>query len=277
MCNLHKIGLQLVISLEKDICNASVASKEVTMKDEENKKHKETKEPGTAGTYFETREQLQMVAKRSVAKKIVTKLLHEGDSILLDAGTSSYPIALEIAEKAQQDPGHTHYTIMTHNYMAFDIVVKQVPREAMCNILLTGGRYDVDLNALFGLQTIKSYEGFHPKVVLLAVSALEADTGLYCHGNTEEFPVKEIIFGKRAIDRIIVADHTKLGMPDALCFGQTSKLRANVENCILVTDEPHKEDGPGAKEKFEKAKERFEKERKTLTGTYGIKIEIAEI
>ena len=162
---------------------------------------------------------------------------------------------------------------MTHNYRAFQILVEKVPLEAKCNILLTGGRYDEDLNALFGWQTSMAYEKFHPKVVLLAVSALEADTGLYCHGNTEEFPVKQIIFGKRAIDRIIVADHTKLGKPDALCFGETPKLRDNVENCILVTDEPSKDGGADAKERFE----RFEKERKILTGKYSIRIEIADI
>ncbi len=230
-------------------------------------------------TYFNAKEQLQMPEKRAVAKKIVSQLLHEGDSILLDAGTSSYPIAEEIAEKAKGEPGSTHYTIMTHNYMAFDILVKNVPREAMCNILLTGGRYDEDLNALFGLQTLKAYDEFHPKVVLLAVSALEASTGLYCHGNTEEFPVKQRIFEKPAVDRIIVADHTKLGRPDALCFGATSELTAHVENCILVTGEPkpHKGDGSDAKEKFEKTRERFEKERKTLTGKYGVKIEIADV
>ena len=233
--------------------------------------------PISAGTYFRAKERLQMPAKRAVAKKIVNQLLHEGDSILLDAGSSSYPIAEEIAEKAKREPGTTHYTIMTHNYMAFDILVKSVPREAMCNILLTGGRYDEDLNALFGLQTLKSYEEFHPKVVLLAVSALEANTGLYCHGNTEEFPVKQRIFEKPAVDRVIVADHTKLGRPDALCFGATSNLTTHVENCILVTDEPRKGDGPDAKERFEKSKERFEKEHRILTGKYGIKIEIAEI
>jgi DeoR/GlpR family transcriptional regulator of sugar metabolism len=236
-----------------------------------------TQEPVQTTTYFNTREQLQMSAKRAVAKKIVTQLLHEGDSILLDAGTSSYPIAEEIANKAQLEPGNTHYTIMTHNYEAFNILATRVPRLAMCNILLAGGRYDEDLNALFGVQTIKAYKGFHPKVVLLAVSALEADTGLYCHGNTEEFPVKQLIFKKRAVDRVIIADHTKMGRPDALCFGETHQLLVNVDNCILVTDEPRKGSGPDAKAKYDRAKERFEKERKILTGTYGVNIEIADL
>jgi DeoR/GlpR family transcriptional regulator of sugar metabolism len=205
-----------------------------------------------------------------VAKKIVTTLLHEGDSILLDAGSSSYPIADEIAEKAVREPESTHYTIMTHNYKAFQILVERVPRKAMCNILLTGGRYDEDLNALFGLQTLMAYESFFPRVVLLAVSALQARTGLYCHGNTEELPVKQLIFQKPATSRVIIADRTKLGKPDALCFGATSKLRNDVENCFLVTDEPGKDAGRDVKE-------RFEEERKILTTNYGVKIVIADI
>jgi hypothetical protein len=44
-----------------------------------------------------------------------------------------------------------------------------------------------------------------------------------------------------------------------------------------VTDEPRKGSGPDAKAKYDRAKERFEKERKILTGTYGVNIEIADL
>ena len=60
----------------------------------------------------------------------------------------------------------------------------------MVNIVLAGGRYDVDLNALFRPQTIMAYDYFFPRIVLIAVSALVADQGLFGHGNTEELPVK---------------------------------------------------------------------------------------
>jgi len=224
----------------------------------------------TTKSYFQEREGLLQKIKLAVAKKVVENFLHEGDSILLDAGTSLYPIAQEIASKAQRDSASTHFTIITHNYTAFQLLVDQVPRDANLNIILAGGRYDRDLNALFGPQTIMAYEKFFPRVVLIGISGMVADQGLFCHGNTEELAVKEVIFRKGARDRIIVADHSKLGIPDALCFGTSQNLRANVDNCFVITDEPSKDSDKTLREKFQRELER-------LTSVYGVKVETAKV
>jgi DeoR/GlpR family transcriptional regulator of sugar metabolism len=189
-------------------------------------------------SYFRARDQQHRDVKASVARCIVENYLNEGDSILLDAGSSLYPIAQIIAQKAQSEPGRTHFTIMTHNYKAFEELVKGVPREANLNIVLAGGRYDQDLNALFGKQTVDAYNDFFPRVVLIGISGFVAEIGLFCHGNTEELAVKEAIFGKRARDRIIVADHTKIGLLDGFKFGDAQHLLAKVDRCVVVTDQP---------------------------------------
>jgi DeoR/GlpR family transcriptional regulator of sugar metabolism len=88
--------------------------------------------------------------------------------------------------------------------------------------------------------------------VLIGVSALSAEIGLFCHGSTEELAVKKAIFGKRARDRIIVADYTKIGSLDGFRFGEAQGLRANVSRCILVTDAPPADSPLEARERFEK-------------------------
>ncbi|MBN2286940.1 MAG: DeoR/GlpR transcriptional regulator [Tissierellales bacterium] len=217
-------------------------------------------------TYFETREELRKQAKLKIAKKIVKDFLHEGDSILIDAGTSLYPIAQEIVNQAKENTERTHFTIITHNYSAFQTLVEDVPRDANLNIVLSGGRYDRDLNALFGPQTIMAYEYFFPKVVLIGISGMVADIGLFCHGNTEELAVKEVIFNKGARDRIIVADYTKLGIPDALRFGEAQNFKANVDNCIIVTDVPEKTEKKEIRDKVES-------ELDKLRNVYRVKVE----
>ena len=217
-------------------------------------------------SYFQKREEKKEV-KLAVARFVVDEFLHEGDSILLDAGTSLYPIAEEIANRTIQDPDESHFTIITHNYMAFQILVDKVPKEANLNIVLAGGRYDQDLNALFGSQTTMAYENFFPRVVLIGVSGIVADQGLFCHGNTEELSVKEVIFRKGARDRIIIADHTKVGIPDALRFGESQHLLAGVENCILVTDDPPENADP-------KLVARFRGEIEKLQTTYRVQVRI---
>jgi DeoR/GlpR family transcriptional regulator of sugar metabolism len=192
-------------------------------------------------TYFETLETVNLPAKIAVARYIVDHFLQEGDSIILDAGTSLFPIAEEIARRATERPESLHFTIMTHNYRAFQVLVEMVPLGARLNVVLAGGRYDRDLNALFGPQTITAYDNFFPRVVLLGVSGLVAEVGVFCHGNTEELPVKEVIVNKETRDRIIVADYTKLGQLDAMRFGLTNNLLAGARRCLLVTDQPGQE------------------------------------
>ena len=204
---------------------------------------------GDTSTFFGARDQEHRPAKTAVAKCIVDEYLKEGDSILLDAGSSLYPIAEMIAQRATVAPERTHFTIMTHNYKAFEVLVK-VPREANLNIVLAGGRYDRDLNALFGNQTVDAYAGFFPRIVLLGMSAFTTEIGLFCHGNTEELAVKRAIFEKQARDRIIVADYTKIGQVDGFLYGHASGLGSRVKRCVLVTDQPPDDADADAKNRF---------------------------
>jgi DeoR/GlpR family transcriptional regulator of sugar metabolism len=193
----------------------------------------------TAKSYFDIQDERRSSAKRLVAQYIVEEFLREGDSILLDAGTSLYPLAEGIVQMAEEEPEHTHFTVMTHNYRAFEILVK-APRRANLNIILAGGRYDQDLVALFGTQTTSNYATFFPRAVVIGISGLVADIGLFCHGNTEEIQLKEDIFSKACLRRIIVADHSKLGVMDSFRFGKATEMRAGAEECIVVTDKPEK-------------------------------------
>lgn len=192
-------------------------------------------------SYFEIQIDKQRESKIAIAKFIVEEFLQgEGDSIILDAGTSLSPIAKEIAEKALGFPERTHFTIMTHNYEAFQTLVS-VPSSANMNIVLAGGRYDKDLNALFGPQTTNNYALFFPRVVLIGASGFVAQEGLFCHGNTEELSVKQVIFKKGCRDRIIVTDYAKLGTPDALKFGESKELKEGANRCVVVTNKPPKD------------------------------------
>ena len=112
-------------------------------------------------TYYKKRESVNAIEKARIAKYIVKEYLSEGDSFILDAGTSLTPIANEIVNKTIEIHEEPHFSIMTHNYEAFGSLVKADPK-ANLNIFLAGGRHDNDLNALFGLQTKMAYEEFFP-------------------------------------------------------------------------------------------------------------------
>ena len=235
-------------SNDDDVCNQAHSAKSNQGK-------------GPPKTYFEIQLGKQRQAKIAIARLIVDSYLMGGDSIILDAGTSLSPIAEEIARKAVESPESAHFTVMTHNYEAFQILVG-VPSAANLNIVLAGGRYDKDLNALFGPQTTTNYEQFFPRVVLIGASGFVADQGLFCHGNTEELPVKRVIVRKPCRDRIIITDYLKLGTPDALRFGESKELRMDADRCIVVTNKPPKDADQKTLERYEKEIERLQNNAK---------------
>jgi DeoR/GlpR family transcriptional regulator of sugar metabolism len=223
------------------------------------------KKARSARSYFDIQEEKRQEYKAAVADLIAGRYFHEGDSILLDAGTSLYPLANRIVSVSKDSPDSTHFTIMTHNYRAFEILVG-APKEANLNIVLAGGRYDQDLKALFGAQTSSNYETFFPRTVVIGISGLVADVGLFCHGNTEELQVKELIFKKACARRIIVADHTKLGQQDSFLFGKSVDLRAGTDECVVVTTMPSQSDNSAVRDRYHGEVEKLRKK-------YGITVE----
>jgi len=159
------------------------------------------------------------IAKEEVARHAVRKYLAPGDSLVIDAGTALMPIATFIGEGSE-----TSYSVMTHNYAAFQALQERAVKVKGLNVFLAGGRYDDDLNAFFGEETCNAYETFGPSKVFVGVSALSVGAGLRCRGNTEELQVKKLMIRLPAKHRIIVADFTKFGKIDALQFADVSDL-----------------------------------------------------
>lgn len=205
-----------------------------------------TKTDGTGG-YFDAQSSRVTTAKQKIAKHAVANFLAPGDSIVIDAGTTLWPIAEELA-KAKE----TSYSVMTHNYIAFEQLQARA-KERGVNLFLAGGRYDDDLKAFFGDLTCRAYESFGPRKVFIGVSGLSAGFGLRCRGNTEESQVKDLISKLPAQHRIIVADFTKFGNTDALQFANTADLTiATMEQAeghtpfkvcaTIVTNRPNEKD-----------------------------------
>lgn len=218
--------------------------------------------------YYDVRSSLRIFSKYAVALRAVA-LLEEGDSMLIDAGTSLTPIAMIIRKLAEKSPDQTHYTIMTHNQAAFD-ALSDTPPEARFNVFQTGGRYDRDLNASFGHQAEMAYLRYHPRWIFIGQNGLVADLGLFCHGNTEELALKKEIFSMAAWGRVIISDYSKIGVPGGLLFGDSMNLTTNVNECWIITDDIHDEKfkPDHYNESFKQRQERFENQIRSLDETY---------
>lgn len=226
-------------------------------------------------SYYDVRGMQRQFSKYAVAL-CATKLLEEGDSLLIDAGTSLTPIAKLIRRMADIMTDHTHYTVMTHNNEAFN-ALSDAPPNARFNVFQTGGRYDLDLKASFGHQAETAYLRFHPRWVFIGQNGLEADLGLFCHGNTEELALKKEIFAMPAWGRVVISDFSKIGRPGGLLFGDSANLITNVDHCVVISDDIHDEKYKGEvgnNEEGKRAIELFEAQLRALQETYQVTIKL---
>ncbi len=212
-------------------------------------------------SFYEAKQRENLLDKIAISL-LSNCLLSEGDSIIIDAGTSLTPIAKIIKERAQEKPKQTHYSIMTHNRSAFDLLI-EAKSTARFNVFHTGGRYDEDLNASFGWLSEYAYQNFHAKWAFMGQAGLVSNEGLFCHGNTEELSLKRIIFSKPGYARVIIADWSKIGIPAGLCFGDSDKFVDNVDYCLLLTTMPNKQ---------MEISEKLDRELTRLESTYKVKV-----
>ncbi|KIX12465.1 DeoR/GlpR family DNA-binding transcription regulator [Dethiosulfatarculus sandiegensis] len=220
--------------------------------------------------YYKTKLSHKPFSKYAIALRAAAEL-SEGESFLIDAGSSLTPIAKIVKSIGSSNANFTHYTIMTHNNAAFQ-ALQDVNTDARFNVFYTGGRYDRDLNASFGHQAELAYKDFNPHWVFIGQNGMEAHQGLFCHGNTEELSLKKNIFAMPTLKRVIISDFVKIGQLSGLVFGESSELTSNVTGCYVFTDDIHDDKFKSYIKKKGIEKQRFDEQCRILVETYFVKI-----
>ena len=246
-----------------------------TSKRPASKKRPNAKRVMERGPYVHAKKEQEQVSKEKIAAYIAEELVRDFDAVLLDAGSTAEKIAEELFTQ------HKFLTVMTNNmgaYVSYTQAVaarewqeKGAPQlvAGLLNeneLILTGGRFDVTYEALFGDATLNAIEGFSPNVTVIAVSGLMFNGGVFCHGS-EEVRLKKMLWSIPTDTRVIAADWTKVGKRDAFAFGpKVAELKEGAGRAVIVTTPPPREKG-------EKVRKRFDEEVLLLRDR-GIDIEI---
>jgi hypothetical protein len=91
---------------------------------------------------------------------------------------------------------------------------------------------------LLGRETFSSFKNFNPNIVLIGVSGLNLEKGLFCHGN-DEVNVKSMLFDKKGTKILIPVDYSKLGKADSYSFGSIDNFISNKSSeTILIICPP---------------------------------------
>lgn len=226
------------------------------------------------GPYIKAKKDQQNSSKDKIAEYIASNLVKNFDAVLLDAGSTAEVIAEKLFTTRK------FLTVMTNNMGAYVSYTQAVAARdkgtaslvaGLLNeneLILTGGRFDVTYEALFGDATLKAIEGFSPNVTIIGVSGLLFNGGVFCHGS-EEVRLKKMLWTIQTDTRVIASDWTKIGKRDAFAFGpNVSELKVGAGRAIIVTSQP-------PRDADEKLRKQFDEEIQ-LIKNHGIQIVMAD-
>ena len=188
--------------------------------------------------------------KKRIAKYVVSNLIEPETTIFLDAGSTVRAIANEIFSQSQNLQG---LAIVTNNMEILDDFRKDA-RDGGTDahsIVSIGGEYSRSHEELWGRKAESSIQDLNLHTVIMGVSGIDFEHGLFCHGPVAEEVVKKAIFQKQAFRRIIAADYSKIGQRDAISFGSVESLVNNVEECFIITSTVPKELSDDLRERYE--------------------------
>jgi DeoR/GlpR family transcriptional regulator of sugar metabolism len=163
-----------------------------------------------------------MAEKEAIAKK-AAELIRDGDTIILDSGSTT-------TEIAKQLNGYTNLTVITN---ALNIALILGVDQGI-NLVLTGGEFKAPTLSLTGQKAADSLEGLHVDKLFLATAGITLKSGL-TYPSISDLVVKKAMI--ESADQVyLVADSGKIGKSSFASLGALSLID------YLITDSKIKEE-----------------------------------
>jgi len=134
----------------------------------------------------------------------VEQLVHDGDSIMIDGGSTTLCVAKKLTSKKKM-------LIVTNTSTIGEILVERNDNK----VILTGGELVKGSSSTNGIAAEQSIRQYRVDKAIIGVSGLLLDEGFYT-AVPPEAEIKRLML-MSAKEKIIVADSSKVGTP-ALCF-----------------------------------------------------------
>lgn len=151
--------------------------------------------PAAKETPFERRMRDQQTEKRRIAKHLARKI-SDGDSVMMDAGTTTSVLARELLAKSG-------LTIVTNS----SDVARTLATVNGNKVYMAGGELHGDNGAAFGPSAIEFIGNFTVGISIISIAAISAEHGLM------DYHLAEAEFARTVLARghqsIVITDHTK--------------------------------------------------------------------
>lgn len=215
----------------KDLCNLLEASEATVRRDltllEEDGKLERTHGGAVLNSptrldhedSFQQKETRYITQKQAIARKAFS-LLKDNESIVLDAGTTTFELARLIGQS------QLRITVITNS----TILAGELSSNPNLDLITLGGKVRLTTQATVGAIALKTMSQFNVDKAFVAANGISADNGLTTP-DPEEAAVKNAMLDAAA-ERFILADHTKFNRI-ALC--QIAPL-SMIDACITDKD-----------------------------------------
>jgi len=166
---------------------------------------------------FNVRKNSNVIGKQKIAK-ILCDLIHDGDSIMMDASSTSAYCAKAMREKNK-------LTLITNS---IELLVELFDIQDW-NVMSTGGLSGKGSFALVGPQTEKMLNSYHVDKAIISCKGLDMESGLTDSDELHAIIKKTML--RQAKERILVVDYSKF---DKMAFTIISSLK---DIDYIVTDQ----------------------------------------
>lgn len=166
-------------------------------------------------------------AQKEAIASAAAGLIEEGDTLVLDSGTTTYYLAKHL--KAFQ-----RLTVVTNSVM----IAQELASHTGVDLILTGGSFRHETLAMVGPLAEKALESVFVDKAFVAINGWDTEVGLTTP-NMLEASVKRCMIraGKKVI---LLADHSKYGK---VSFAKVAEL-TDIDHCVtdeLISDSALKE------------------------------------
>lgn len=153
--------------------------------------------------------------EKTLIGRLAASLVGEGDSIILDAGTTTLAVARALTQKC---------VVITNSLP----IAGSLANRPEMTVILTGGEVRGATNALVGPMTRSGFDGFNADKLFLAATGVSIERGLSTT-NMMESEVKQAMLNA-AKEVILVAHSKKIGEVYYHTFAHWDKVH------VLITD-----------------------------------------
>lgn len=148
-------------------------------------------------TLLQLRRETYQEEKSRIGKAVVD-LIHDGDSVMIDGGSTTYYVAQNLNQKRG-------LTIITTSLLLMPVVCS-IPD---AKVFLTGGLYYGEFDEMIGEITLESIGRFKPDHTIMGVDGISIEYGITSTEPTVAPLKRKMVSNSR--DLIVVSDFTKFG------------------------------------------------------------------